>query len=431
MTFYFIASLASVSFLSFVFFFKETFRTERSLAWQKAKRLALEKAAATHSAENSNTWWERMSNSLREAWTSLLGHLQRKRQDGDCKGDDIIDEGKELSPRPFNPPSYESAPAIGKSITLPTSALHDSNKPFDRDIMMRATSLNLTRKTTTRLSINRTITVKGKEIKVSSCQNLLFEIFANYKLQFRPALSDVSPIGSAVAVLKQPHNIISLLYSGLGFASVYSISYTATRTFSAPPYNFPPILIGVVLLALGIGGMAGSILGGRLSDRALRIEAERKSDIKPAPELRIMSVRLPMLLCPPSFVGYAWSAYYKTNIAIPIVCLILLGFSLFWIYSSTLSYLIDSNVGRSSGAVACNSATRGLLAFVASEVAGPLQDSIGDGALYTGWAVLLATGQVALIVVAYKGKQWRDPSWRWPRFYTRKADRIETGHIDK
>jgi MFS family permease len=166
--------------------------------------------------------------------------------------------------------------------------------------------------------------------------------------------------------------------------------------------------------------MAGSILGGRLSDRALRINTEKNNGQKADPEVRIMSVRLPMLLSPATFVGYAWSAHYKTNIAIPIVCLVLLGFSLFWIYSSTLSYLIDSNVGRSSGAVACNSAIRGLFAFVASEVAGPLQDSVGDGPLYTGWAILLGLGQIGLLSIAYKGKQWRDPDWKWPRMSIRK-----------
>lgn len=241
--------------------------------------------------------------------------------------------------------------------------------------------------------------------------------------------------------MKQPHNIISISYSGvsqsnrrcaqqhlstfnqhelvpfhqLAFASQYSLSYTATRTFSSAPYNYAPIIIGVILLALGLGGMAGSILGGRLSDRALRIASKRNGGFKAEPEVRIMSVRLPMLLCPVTFVGYAWSAYYKTNIAIPVICLVLLGFSLFWIYSSTLSYLIDSNIGRSSGAVACNSAVRGLFAFIASEVAGPLQDSVGDGALYTGWAILLALGQVGLLIAGYKGKEWRDSSWKWPR----------------
>jgi hypothetical protein len=267
-------------------------------------------------------------------------------------------------------------------------------------------------------------------------------------------MSDVSPLASAVAVIKQPHNILALFYSGvslgrrllklyqcshnfsylfitqLAFASQYSLSFTATRTFSSAPYNFSPILIGVVLLALGVGGMAGSILGGRLSDRALRLGTlANNNGQRAAPELRIKSVRLPMLFCPATFVGYAWSAYYQTNIAIPVVCLVLLGFTLFWTYSSTLSYLVDSNTGRSSGAVACNSAIRGLFAFIASEVATPLQKSVGDGALYTGWAVLLTIGQLGLLTVAYKGEQWRDPSWKWPRptlcFASRTKDRLE------
>lgn len=158
--------------------------------------------------------------------------------------------------------------------------------------------------------------------------------------------------------------------------------------------------------------MTGSILGGHLSDKALhKAGTETK---KAAAEHRLRSIYLPMLLCPPSFVGYAWAADYKAPIAAPIVCLIILGFSLFWIYAATLSYIVDSNTGRSSGAVACNSAIRGLLAFVASEVAGPIQDAVGDGALYTGWAIILAVGQVGLLFVARYGEQWRSPHWVWP-----------------
>lgn len=43
------------------------------------------------------------------------------------------------------------------------------------------------------------------------------------------------------------------------------------------------------------------------------------------------------------------------------------------VYSSTLSYIVDANVGRSSSAVACNSLFRGTIAFVAAEVAIPLR----------------------------------------------------------
>ena len=44
-----------------------------------------------------------------------------------------------------------------------------------------------------------------------------------------------------------------------------------------------------------------------------------------------------------------------------------------WIYASTLAYIVDANLGRSSQAIAVNSQFRGILAFVAAEIAIPLQ----------------------------------------------------------
>ena len=48
------------------------------------------------------------------------------------------------------------------------------------------------------------------------------------------------------------------------------------------------------------------------------------------------------------------------------------------IYASTLAYIVDANVGRSSIAVASNASIRGLAAFVATEAAVPLQVSVSD-----------------------------------------------------
>lgn len=44
-----------------------------------------------------------------------------------------------------------------------------------------------------------------------------------------------------------------------------------------------------------------------------------------------------------------------------------------WIYASTLAYIVDANAGRSSTAVATNSAFRGVFAFIGIETAVPLQ----------------------------------------------------------
>lgn len=42
-------------------------------------------------------------------------------------------------------------------------------------------------------------------------------------------------------------------------------------------------------------------------------------------------------------------------------------------YSSTLAYIVDANNGRSATAVATNSAFRGVFAFIATEIAVPMQ----------------------------------------------------------
>ena len=77
-------------------------------------------------------------------------------------------------------------------------------------------------------------------------------------------------------------------------------------------------------------------------------------------------------------------------------------------YSSTLAYIVDANTGRSSTAVATNSSFRGIAGFIAAEIAAPLQDSIGDGGLYTMWAGLMVLAELILLLVLWKGGKWRE-----------------------
>lgn len=61
-----------------------------------------------------------------------------------------------------------------------------------------------------------------------------------------------------------------------------------------------------------------------------------------------------------------------------------------------------------STAVSCNSLFRGVTAFVASQAGEPILTSVGNGPLYTGWAILMLLAEVALIVVCFKGQQWKE-----------------------
>jgi len=79
-----------------------------------------------------------------------------------------------------------------------------------------------------------------------------------------------------------------------------------------------------------------------------------------------------------------------------------------FIYSSTLAYIVDANPGRSTAAVASNSSFRGISGLIASEIAAPLQDAIGDGGLYSMWAGLLFIVICMIWLVIIKGRAWRE-----------------------
>lgn len=135
-----------------------------------------------------------------------------------------------------------------------------------------------------------------------------------------------------------------------------------------------------------------------------------------------------MFVLPLSLIGYAWMCEEKVNVGGICVMLFLSGFSSAyvlplslpfraltiyfgwkrWMYSSTLAYIVDANTGRSSSAVAANSCYRGTAGFIAAEVAVPLQEAIGDGGLYTLWAGILVVADLLILLIIWKGAQWRE-----------------------
>ncbi|KAH7885145.1 vacuolar DHA amino acid exporter [Phlebopus sp. FC_14] len=222
------------------------------------------------------------------------------------------------------------------------------------------------------------------------------------------SLADVNPLPPYLVILKRKNNVAILIPSGILFAFSFSIAYTCARTL-ANEYNYDALKTGLVLLSFGIGSMAGSILGGRWSDRTLaRLKAANGGTS--FPEMRLESTKIAMWWFPPAVVGYGWVCQERVHISAMCVMLFLAGFFSIWIYASTLAYIVDANTGRSASAVATNSSFRGASAFIAAEIAVPLQNAIGDGGLYTLWAGVLLLAELMILLVLYKGKEWREAS---------------------
>lgn len=195
--------------------------------------------------------------------------------------------------------------------------------------------------------------------------------------------------------------------------------------------------------------MCGSIFGGRWSDHALR-RLQAKNGGKSSPEVclveLLISSKFQLTLSIPLSIltdearkhkmGYAPPPAFQFGIclAVPresarrrrVHCALLRWVPLHvhhnplfhlssyltvlysWIYSSTLAYIVDANTGRSSGAVACNSAARGIFGFAAAMLAENIQNKIGDGGLYSIWAGLLVLVGAMIMLLVWRGREWRE-----------------------
>ncbi|KAF9446366.1 MFS general substrate transporter [Macrolepiota fuliginosa MF-IS2] len=225
------------------------------------------------------------------------------------------------------------------------------------------------------------------------------------QLEVELSLKDVNPFKPIGTVLRRINNLAILFASGLMFALSFMISYTCARTLSRF-YNYDALMIGVITITYGLGCVAGSLLGGRWSDYKLA-QLKEANGGKSYPEMRLKSTTLGIWMLPPCIIGFGWVCDRRVHIAALCVFLFVAGFFTIWTYASALAYIVDANNGRSATAVATNSAFRGVSAFVATEIAVPLQDSIGDGWLYTIWGVMMMVSGALILLVAWKGEEWR------------------------
>ncbi|ORY32921.1 major facilitator superfamily domain-containing protein [Naematelia encephala] len=254
------------------------------------------------------------------------------------------------------------------------------------------------------------------------------EITQEEEETFRPTLRDVNPFPTMWSIYTKPTNIIILLSSGILFSGQYTITYTASITLARNPYSYSPIMIGVVILAFGVGSIFGSILGGRWSDRVLRRLKKANGGVS-NPEMRLQSTVIGMPLVISAFLAYGWCADKHVHIAGIVVTLFFCGMGLMLIYSSTLAYLVDANPGRSASAVSCNSFMRGTFGCILSQVALPIQNAIGDGGLYTLFAGLLCLSCSGIGLLIWKGQEWRSPEHRFP-WRSKKLDQQRQSESD-
>ncbi|KAF9973544.1 hypothetical protein BGZ73_003207 [Actinomortierella ambigua] len=257
--------------------------------------------------------------------------------------------------------------------------------------------------------------------------------------------------------LRSPTNLILVGFNALALGAQFCMNNTLPISFHEL-YHFSESKIGLCMMAGGVGSAMGSLIGGRYSDFVLRrwlirrevkrLRAELAASSSPSssadahhanagaaaaaaaavpeidektvartvnvkmgapPEVRLRSVWPGVITLPLGLLLFGWSLESNLSVSGPIVGIFLVGFGMMMVFSSATTALVDSNAenNMATSAVACNSFARGLTGAVGGFIALPLLDAIGNGWLYTMWAILTIFGSFGLLLMLLRAETWR------------------------
>lgn len=94
-------------------------------------------------------------------------------------------------------------------------------------------------------------------------------VHANRKLVLRQDAARLSPKAAAIYVLRIPSNLVLIAASALGYFFLAGLQAFAVL-FAETHYGVSQALVVFVLAAAGVGGVAGTLFGGRLADNLVR-----------------------------------------------------------------------------------------------------------------------------------------------------------------
>ncbi|KAK9362297.1 major facilitator superfamily domain-containing protein [Lipomyces starkeyi] len=235
----------------------------------------------------------------------------------------------------------------------------------------------------------------------------------------------ISPF-KAFRLLKYPTFVYAIFYNSFGYGSLYMMNNTIPDLFASPPYNFSSIVTGLLYLPNGLGYVLGSLVGGRWSDRILK-RAIKNNNGKMVPEARLAENMLTagIVVCA-GMILFGWTAWKHLFWFVPIIGTFLFGFGSLIIFTTTLTFLVDSMPQRRSAAVSINTCKsfiyvdafqmfrlnetvviRCMFAAGATFVTVPLNNAIRTGWLFT---ILTILGIMFLALQVYVKK--KAPEWR-------------------
>lgn len=168
--------------------------------------------------------------------------------------------------------------------------------------------------------------------------------------------------------------------------------------FSAPPYSFGQLVVGLLYIPAGLGYLMTALLGGRWIDSIMAREARRAKRYDDKGRL----VYLFGLLL------FGWTLHFGVIWIVPSVGSFFFGLSSMLVFSAATTMLTEFVRTRSSAGVAVNNFVRNMLSCLGIVIAAPWIDAMGTGLAFTIVAlVCMAAGYVGIWALRRNAPRWR------------------------
>ncbi|KAI2998846.1 hypothetical protein CBS147346_7928 [Aspergillus niger] len=221
----------------------------------------------------------------------------------------------------------------------------------------------------------------------------------------------------ALTIIFKKEVFLILLGNGVAIAGYFAVTGTITSQFSRI-YGFNEVQIGLCFIPLGAGNLIAAYTQGIITDWNYRRHAHSQGiDIssKHRPDLDKFAIERPRteVVLPQaigealSMIAYGWVLHYETNLAGPIILLLLIGYTSAAVMNTLSALMVDIYPQSPAMATALMNLTRCWLGAGAAAAILPMIDAIGNGWAFTVIGFMCFLCAPAMVVVWIWGYDWR------------------------
>ncbi|KAI3398208.1 hypothetical protein diail_9685 [Diaporthe ilicicola] len=220
---------------------------------------------------------------------------------------------------------------------------------------------------------------------------------------------------SCILYLRFPPVALTVGFAAVAFGALYILNISVQSTFSAPPYNFSVIVVGLLYIPSSLGYFISSLFGGKWVDAIMVREAKRAGRYDShgrlvfLPEDRLReNAWLAVSMYPAAMLWFGWCADRGVFWLASMVANFFFGFATMLIFGCATTMLTEFMPKRSSSGVALNNFVRNIFSCVGVIVTEPLLGVMGVGWLCTMVALVAwITGNVGIWLLLKNSSKWR------------------------